>query len=126
VHFHHETSLRADHGFVIAQMRPIGRTDFAQPAARARHDIGHAKRPADFDQLTSGCGYLFAKRESVQKQQDRSRVIVHHGRSFRARQAAKQLLHVVITLPAAAFRQVVFKIAGRARCCRHGFNRRLG
>ncbi len=88
VHLHQRRGARVDCLLVIARMRAIGRADFFQFAACARHDVRNAERAADLDQLAARDDHFLFGRERVQDEIDRRSVVVHDDGGFGARQTA--------------------------------------
>ena len=73
---------------IILRMRAIGRTDFDQSRASARHDFRHAKRAADLDELAARHDHLATARKSVQHEQHCGGIVVDDCRVLRAGQIA--------------------------------------
>ena len=74
-------------------------------APGARHDVGHAERAADLDQLAARDDDLAAARQRVEHEQHRGGVVVDDGRVLGAGQLAQQAAQVVVALAAPAGRR---------------------
>ena len=58
--------VRVDRLGVIAEMRLVGRPDFAQDGPARGHDVGHAERAADLDELAARNDDFFAAGQGVE------------------------------------------------------------
>ena len=67
---------------IVPQMRFIGRAHLAQDGATATHDIGDTELPADLDELPSRHNDLSSRRQGLQGQEDRRRIVIHHQRGL--------------------------------------------
>ena len=115
VDLHQQRRARPDRLLEVAQMGAVGCSDLAQFGAGAAHDVGHPEGAADLDQLTARDQHLLARRQGVEQQEDRCRVVVDQGRGLGAGQLAQQGLDDVVAVAASAALQVVFQRAGVAR-----------
>ena len=70
---------------VIARMGAVRGADLAQACPCPCHDLGHAERAADLDQLPAGDDGLPVLREGIEDEEHRSRIVVDEGRVLRAR-----------------------------------------
>ena len=94
---------------VIVDARAVGGADLAQRRAGARHDLGDAEAIADFDQLAARDYHLAARRQFVERQQQRRGIIVD-GNGGRAQQPLQQRPGVDIALAALAGCKIVFQV----------------
>ena len=108
--FHDRRSALADRLLVVAGMRAIGRADFFQLAAGARHDIGNAESAADLDQLAARYDDFFFRRERIQDEIDRGGVIVDDERGFCAGQSLQPGFNMAVTFAARAAAKIEFEI----------------
>ncbi len=115
MHLHDQGGLRADRGGVVVEVRPVRRADLAQPASRAGHDVGHAERAADLDQLAAGDRHLLAERQGIEGQQDGGGVVVDGGRGLGARERAQARLEVAVPVAAPPAVEVEFEVRGPQR-----------
>ena len=90
-------------------MRAVGGADLDQPRAGARHDVRHAERAADLDQLAARHDRLAAARQRVEHEQHRGGIVVDDGRVLGAGQFAQQAAQVVVALAALAVREIEFE-----------------
>ena len=63
--------------FVVGDAGAVGRAHLAQDCARLRHHVGNAERAADLHQFAARDDDFSAVGQRVQRQQDRSGVVVH-------------------------------------------------
>ena len=66
--------------FVVGNARAIRGTHLAQNRPRLRHHVRNAERAPDFDQFPARDDHLSSLGERIEREQNRSRVIVHHDR----------------------------------------------
>ena len=114
-----EAGLGRNGVLVVGGMGPVRGAHLAESAAGAGHDIGQAKRVADFDQLAPRHDYLPAQSQTVEDQQHGGGVVVHHRRSSSAGQAKKPPLNMAVTVPAATAIEIVFHVGGPGCHRRH-------
>jgi hypothetical protein len=107
-------------------MRSVGGADLCQPAASARHDVGHAERTADLDQLAARDNDFAAFSERVQDQQHRRGVVVDQTRILGTGQTPQQTADMVVALAPLAPLEIEFKRGGCAHRCLHRGQRRFG
>ena len=69
-------------------MRAVGRAHFDQSRARARHDLRHAKRAANLDELAARHDHLATVRQRIQHEQHRGGIVIDDRRVLRAGQIA--------------------------------------
>ena len=98
---HQQRGSRADGFVVILQMRAVRRADFAQPGARAAHDVGNAKRAADLDEFAARHDHFLLRRQRRQHEQHRRRVVVDDGGGFGAGEFADEFVDQVVAVAAA-------------------------
>ncbi len=122
----HQAGLGADGGGIVLEVRAVGGADLDQPRAGAHHDVGHAERAADFDQLAARHDRVAVLGEAVEHQQHRRRVVVDDGRVLGARQFAQQGAHMVVAFAASAIHEIVFERDRAAHRPRRRFHCRLG
>src|SRR5437879_53809 len=103
-------------------MGAIGGADFAQAAARARHDRGNAERSADFDELAARDDHLLARRERSEHQQYRGGVVVHHRGGLSAGEFGEQRFDMSVAVATRAGCEVVLEIARLRHDRPHGFD----
>ena len=94
---------------IILDAGAVGGADLAQNGARAGHDVGDAEAVADLDQLAARDHHLRARRQFVQRQEDRGGVVVD-GDGGGAQQPFEQGGGVHVALAAAPRGQVVFQV----------------
>ena len=107
-------------------MRAVGGADLDQLRAGARHDVGHAERAADLDQLAARDDRLAPARERVEHEQHRGGVVVDDGRVLGAGQFAQQAAHMIVALAAPAAAEIEFERHRVAHGRDRGFDRLLG
>ena len=110
---HQQRGSRADGFVVILQMRAVRRADFAQPGARAAHDVGNAKRAADLDQFAARHDHFLLRRQRGQREQHRGRVVVDDGGGFGAGQFADEVVDQVVAVAALPVARSNSRFAGR-------------
>ena len=79
-------------------MGAVGGADLGQPTAGPGHDVGHAERAPDLDQLAAREHDLAALGQGVQDQQHGRGVVVDDAGVLGASQAPQQAAHVVVAL----------------------------
>ncbi len=94
---------------IVTRVRAVRSADFDQLAAGRLHDVGHAKRTADLDQLSARDDCLLARSQRFQRQQHRGRVVIDDGSGFRAGELAQQPFDNLIALATAAALEVVLQ-----------------
>jgi hypothetical protein len=107
--------VAVDRRLVVAQVRAVGGADLDQAHARRRHDLGHAERAADLDQLAARHDRRPTLREPREHEQHRGRVVVHDQRARRAGQQTQLVLDRRTARAALAAGEVEFEIAVAAR-----------
>jgi len=126
VHPHDQTAARADGGLVVTGVGAVGGADFNELHPGAGHDVGNAKRPADFDQFAPGDDAFLACAQTVEGQQHGGGIVVDHRHRFGAGQFADQAFDQIVTVAALAAVQVEFQIERIARRQLHSVYRLLG
>ena len=91
---------------IVLQVRAVGGADLDQLRAGARHDVRHAKRAADLDQLAARHDRLAAFGKRVEHQQHRGGIVVDERGVLRAGQFAEQAAHMIVALAALAADEV--------------------
>jgi hypothetical protein len=107
-------------------MSAIGRAHLDEPGAGLAHDIGHAERAADFDQLAAGDHDFTPTGEGAEQQQHSCCVVIHDRGRFRTRQFAQQMLDDLVAIPALARSQVELEIDRRGERLRDGAHGSIG
>ena len=119
VDLHQQRGARTDGGLVVAQVGAVRGPHLHELRARPLHDVRHAERPADLDQLASRDRDLLALRQGVEDQQHRRRVVVDDDRRLRGGEPAQPRLHVPVPITAPSRLEVELEIAGAAGHRRH-------
>ena len=110
MHAHHQTTARADGGFIVTGVGAVGGADFVQLHPGAGHDVRDAKGAADFDQLAPGNDAFLARAEAVEGEQHGGGIVVDHGHRFRAGQLADQAFDQIVAVATLATVQVKLQI----------------
>jgi hypothetical protein len=121
VHLHDGGGARGERFGEILEMRAVGGADFDQFDAGALHDVGDAKRAADFDQLAARHQhFLFAalRAQRVECEIHRGGVVVDHHRAVAAGEPRDPFFDVRVAFAARAAIQIEFEI-DRACHCHH-------
>ena len=101
----------ADGRLVVAEVGLVGRPDLAEDGAARGHDVGHAERTADLDELAARNDDLLAAGERVQDEDGRGGVVVGHGGRLGAGELPEQALDVAVAGDALA----ALEIEGQGR-----------
>jgi hypothetical protein len=91
MNLHDRAGLRRDGATVVVVVSPIGRADFDQLGAAARHDVRDPEAPPDLDQLAPRDEDFLLLGEGIESQHDRRGAVVHHECVFGAGEAAQQV-----------------------------------
>ena len=78
MHAQQQPGFFVDRFFVVADAGSIGCSHLAQDGIRFRHDIRNAEGAADLDQLSPGNDDFAVFRQSVEREEDCSGVVVHY------------------------------------------------
>jgi hypothetical protein len=107
--------LRPDRRLVVGGAGTVRRSDLAQARSRAAEHLGDPEPVPDLDQLAARDEHLAAVGQSGEREQHRSRVVVHDERGLGARQPPEQARDVVLPRPPRAGREVVLEVRVAAR-----------
>ncbi len=118
--------LRAKRQAVIFGMGAVGGANLDQLRPRPRHDVRHAERAADLDQLAPRYDSLAAARQRIEAQKHGRRIIVDQRGVLSAGERAEKGPHMVVALAAPARRQVELKRRRLAHGLDGRLDRRLG
>ena len=105
-----QRGVGVDRRLVVAQVGAVGGADLDQAHTRRRHDLGHAERAADLDQLAARHDRRSALREPREHEQHRGGVVVDDQRARRARQEAQLVLDRRAARAALTAREVELEI----------------
>lgn len=100
-----------DGRFVIAPIGLVRGAHLDEADAAGRHDLGKAKRAADFHQLPPRNDDFFAGRTAVEKQKNGGGIVVHHHRRFSSGQFTEKPFQVSLPRTAHALFQVHLQVA---------------
>ena len=95
-------------------MGAIGGADLFKPRAGARHDVRHAERAADLDQLAARHDGFAALGQRVEHEQDGGGVVVDDRCVLRAGEFAEQAAQMIVALAALAGLEIEFQRDGGA------------
>ena len=122
MHLHQQRGTFIDRVFVVAQMRAIGGSGFAEDAIGALHDLGHAERAADLHEFAAGNHDFAPGGQRIEHEQHGGGIVVDHGGGFSAGQFAKRRFEMMVAVAAMSRLKIVFQVAG-ARRRRHRLDR---
>ena len=86
MHAHQQRCVGINGVRIVLEMCSIGCADFNEAAARACHDVRYTKGAPDLNEFSPRDGHLFAERQGIQCEQDRSGVVVDDRCRFGARE----------------------------------------
>ena len=102
MHLEQERGCRTDGRQIIRGMRAIGCPNLNELRARAGHDVRHAERAADLDQLAARHDGFAAKRQRVQDEKHRGCIVVDDGRVLGSGELAYERPHMIVAFAASA------------------------
>ena len=126
MHLEQERRVVGDGALVIARVRAIGGADLDEARARCAHDVGHAERAADFDELAARDDDAAPRRQLRQRQQHRRRAVVDDERVLGAGQRREELGDVLVPRAAPPRIEPVLEVRVAARDRGHARDRVLG
>ena len=100
VHLDEQARALVDRALVVRAPRAVRRAHLDQLRVRARHDVGHAERAADLDQLAARHDRLAPAGEGLEHEQHRAGAVVDADAGFRAGDAHEEIAQVVVALVA--------------------------
>ena len=101
---------------IVVDVRAVCRPDFHKVRTTLRHDLGHSKAPADFDQFASRDDGVLAVGKRVQRQHERSRTVIDDDCVFGTGEFADERDAVHVARAARSLLQVILEIrAARSR-----------
>ena len=119
VHLHQRRGAFVDGLDKVFGVGAVGGADFAQLAARARHDVWNAKGAADLNEFAARDDDFFFLCKGVEHQINGGGIVVHDHRGLGACQTAQPLFDVAVAFAACATVDIEFEI-DRARHRLHG------
>ena len=109
MHLQDHGRVRRDRSHVVGEVRLVCGTDLHHGGVRLRHDVGDAKRPANFDELAARDDGLVTCGEFGKHHHDRRGVVVHSDCGLGAGERADELLAVGVPRAASHRVGVVFQ-----------------
>ena len=94
--------VRADRRLVVPEVRLVGRPDLAHDGSARGHDVRHAERSADLDELSARNDDFLAQGQRVEDEHRPGGVVVADRRRFGPGELGQQAADVRVALAAAA------------------------
>ena len=98
MHLHQQRRGGSAGPLVVFQVRAVCRSDLDELRSRRRHNVGHAERAADLDQLTARDDGFAVAAESAEHKQDGGGIVVDDADVIGAGDVAQQPAHDVVAL----------------------------